>query len=193
MLIKQRFIFFGFILIGSILLAGCLNTAVTSVQLAYNHSSIQKTVNDQYILMQAYDKLYKDTLHFKKSNISISALNQVVLLTGQVESAKLRREAVELISTIPDIIQIYNFVRVAPISTPTDDMIDAWITTKVKSKIIANNELDPSQIKVVTENSTVYLMGTALTEQADLATYFARSTDGVKKVVKIFTYLRVCR
>ena len=38
-----------------------------------------------------------------------------------------------------------------------------------KSRLIAINDADPTQIKVVTENGTVYLMGIIQPEQADIA------------------------
>ena len=66
---------------------------------------------------------------------------------------------------------------------------DSYITSKIKTSILANiQELDGAQVKVVTENSVVFLMGLVTREQADKVTEIARTTDGVKKVVKLFEY-----
>ena len=66
---------------------------------------------------------------------------------------------------------------------------DTWITTVIKSKMIASNDIDPNKIKVVTENGMVYLLGIVPRKQADIATWLARNTDGVKSVVRIFYYV----
>ena len=43
-------------------------------------------------------------------------------------------------------------------------------------------------IKVITENGTVYLMGTVNRDQADVAVDIARQVQGVQRVMKIFQY-----
>ena len=66
---------------------------------------------------------------------------------------------------------------------------DTWITTKVKTKMLANNSIEAYRIKVVTENGVVYLMGLVTKEEADRAAELARKTAGVQKVVRIFEYI----
>ena len=48
---------------------------------------------------------------------------------------------------------------------------------------------DASRIKVVTENSVVYLMGLVTRAEADAAAEIAREIQGVQKIVKIFEYI----
>ena len=48
--------------------------------------------------------------------------------------------------------------------------------------------LHSTQIKVVTNNKVVYLMGFTSHRQADLAVDTARRVTGVVKVVKVFEY-----
>ena len=52
--------------------------------------------------------------------------------------------------------------------------------------MLAKKDLHSTQIKVVTENSVVYLMGMLTPQQAELATDVARRIDGVREVVKVF-------
>jgi osmotically-inducible protein OsmY len=66
---------------------------------------------------------------------------------------------------------------------------DTWITSKLKTKMLADGEIDGGKIKVVTENSTVYLMGLMTREMATKAADLARNTSGVEKVVKVFEYI----
>jgi osmotically-inducible protein OsmY len=44
-------------------------------------------------------------------------------------------------------------------------------------------------VKVVTENSTVFLMGMVCQPEADAATELASTTSGVQRVVKVFEYI----
>jgi osmotically-inducible protein OsmY len=186
-----KWIWMVFFILGLCSQQGCMDAAVTGVQVAYNHNNIKKTLNDQYITTQAYNKLYRDTKEFDDTNISIATFHREVLMIGQVPSAKKRLYAESLVKSIPDIKKVYNLTQV---TTPTSGLTrisDTWITAKIKSKLVAANDLDPAQIKVVTENGTVFLMGLVQPEAAETAIDIARTTDGVQNVVKIFTYLRI--
>lgn len=178
------------ILLSTCLLQGCMDAAVSGAQMAYNHSSIQGKVTDQYISTQINRKLYRDSHQFDDTNIDIATFNQEVLLTGQVSTSAQRVLAEKTVQTIPGVTHIYNLTQVSPPTPILKRMSDIWITTKVKTQLIAMNEIEPDKIKVVTENGTVYLMGMVLQNQADIAIDIARNTDGVEKVVKMFTYLR---
>ena len=73
-------------------------------------------------------------------------------------------------------------------SSISDRANDTYITSKVKTNLIAEKDFPASAIKVVTEASTVYLMGIVTQKEANLAAEIARNVDGVKKVVKVFEY-----
>src|SRR5512145_2431707 len=60
---------------------------------------------------------------------------------------------------------------------------DSWITTKVKSEMIANNDVAARNISVNTSKGVVTLTGTAATAQeANKAAEIARGIEGVKGV-----------
>ncbi|HYP68357.1 MAG TPA: BON domain-containing protein [Thiobacillaceae bacterium] len=60
---------------------------------------------------------------------------------------------------------------------------DAWITTKVKSKLLAEHFLTGLEIKVSTHDGVVQLSGYVKTaEQVSMAEKLAAGTDGVKRV-----------
>ena len=182
-----------FLLLISCSLQACVDVAMTGAQVVYNRQSIQKNLNDHYITMQAYKTLNIDSEEFKNANIDITTYNNEILLAGQVPTPTLRMEAEERLKSISDVKHIYNLITIgAPTSTLTK-ISDAWITAKVKSKFLASNELDASQIKVVTENGVVYLMGILKPEEAQEAVEIASNTDGVASVVKIFTYIQIIK
>lgn len=171
-------------------LTACVDAAVSGAQVAYNHSSIQSNIEDQYISTQANRRLYIDNHDFDDTHIDIATYNHEVLMVGQVTTEQQRKNAEALVKKIPGVDRIYNLTEVT--STPPSSLKrvnDLWITTKVRSQLVVMNEIDPSKIKVVTENGTVYLMGMVLPDQADIAVDIARKTDGVEKVIRMFTYL----
>ena len=67
-----------------------------------------------------------------------------------------------------------------------DAASDTWITTKVKAMMLKRKELQSADIKVITDNGVVYLMGNVSTEQGALAADTARRVQGVVKVVEAF-------
>ena len=65
-----------------------------------------------------------------------------------------------------------------------------YITTKVKTQFLTENKFQANYVKVVTENSVVYLLGLVTQAEADAAVEIARNTEGVSKVVKVFEYIK---
>jgi osmotically-inducible protein OsmY len=79
---------------------------------------------------------------------------------------------------------------VGPKSSLGDRSNDTFITSKVKTRFVTENRFPANLVKVVTENSVVYLMGIVTNEEAEAAVDIARNTDGVTKVVKVFEYTK---
>jgi osmotically-inducible protein OsmY len=175
------------------LLQGCLNVATSGAQAVYNRHSIEKNINDQYTTMQAYKALYMKTDKFKNANISIATYNGEILLAGQTPEAWQKDKAEKIVRQATDARDIYNLIAIQSPSSTLTRISDAWITSKVKAKLIASEDVDASQIKVVTENGTVYLMGILPPEQASAAVDLASNTEGVLSVVKLFSYMKITK
>ena len=176
-----------------LLLSACVTAATSGAQAVYSRRSIQTNVNDQYTTMKIFQALNYKTKEFKNANISIATYNNEVLLAGQVPEAWQKVKAEQIVKKIPDIGRVYNLLMVGSPSSTITKISDAWITTKVKTKLIASNDVDASQIKVVTENGMVYLMGIIKPEEADAAIEIASNTDGVQGVVKVFSYIQISK
>lgn len=130
------------------------------------------------------DKSLVDTTH-----ISITSVNGVVLLTGEAETAALRDKVVADARNVASVRMVVDEIRIARPTPIGNRTRDTWITTKVKSKLINTRGLDSSQIKVVTEARSVYLLGLVTQEQGHLAAEVARRIGGVARVVKLFEYI----
>lgn len=175
----------------TILLSGCVNMAMSGASAVYNQQDIRKKFKDNYTTFQAYRALNRDPNAFKGTHIGVTTYHQQVLLTGQVPNFWQRIRAEYVVKKIPDVKHVYNFLSVANPSSSLTRLSDAWLTTKVQAKLIASDQLDVTQIKVVSENGVVYLMGVLPPSDAEEAAHLASETDGVEKVVKIFMYVKI--
>jgi osmotically-inducible protein OsmY len=83
---------------------------------------------------------------------------------------------------------VLNEMTIEPTTPLTVQNNDSWITTKVKAKMVAENTLHSRDIKILTEDGTVFLMGDLNPDQAELATQIARQITGVTRVVTVFSF-----
>ena len=172
-------------------LQGCMNAAITGSQAVYNRHNIQTSLNDHYVTFKAEREIYLDTDRFQNTRVSISSFNGVVLLTGQVTDPEQKQDIEQIVRKIPNVDEVHNVIQVSAPPSALVQLSDTWITTKIKSKLIATDGIDPSQIKIITENGTVYLIGNVPRKQADAAVELARTTDGVQDVVTLFGYVQI--
>jgi osmotically-inducible protein OsmY len=113
-----------------------------------------------------------------------------VLLTGEAWDAQTRAEVERLVAEVPNVRSVTNEIQVAGLSSTTSRANDTALTTKVKSRMINVPGLNSLHVKVVTEASVVYLLGLVTEAEAETATDIARTTGGVRKVVKVFEYCK---
>ena len=123
------------------------------------------------------------------ANINVTSFDGIVLLTGQVSSADLIPIASAQVEPLRNVRKVHNELTVAGKTTLLSRTNDSWLTTKVKSALSAAESSDATRIKVVTENSVVYLMGLLTRAEADAAVDIARDIQGVQKIVKVFEYI----
>ena len=109
-----------------------------------------------------------------------------MLLTGEVPDAAAKAEAEKIAAGVPNVRAISNELEVAGISSLSSRSNDAFITSKVKGRFLDSNQFSVNVVKVVTENATVYLLGIVAKREADAAVEVARTTGGVRKVVRVF-------
>jgi len=148
-------------------------------------------IDDEVIETLSLVNLNKGSEAMKASNISVTSYNGLVLLTGQAPSDAARAEAEQIVSQIRKVRKIHNEVKISGVSSAIARSNDLWITTKVKAQLLTNESVDGSRIKVVTDGSTVYLMGLVSTQEADIAINIVRNITGVEKIVKVFEYVNL--
>lgn len=174
-------------------LQGCATAVVagaaaTGSAVALDRRTAGVFVGDQEIELRAQSRL-SEAFPKNSANISTTSYNRQVLLTGQVLDESTRSRAGEIVKAVPDVRAVYNELGVSGATSLTSDANDTAITSKVKARMLRDERVPGSKIKIVTEVGIVYLMGLVSKDEAKLATEIARTTSGVTKVVVMFEYI----
>lgn len=128
---------------------------------------------------------YRDTVH-----VNITSYNRMVLATGEAPSEAVKADITRIIGGVQNVKDIVNELAIGPLSSLSSRSGDSVITSDVKMRFMESRDRSKaSQVKVVTENGTVYLLGLVTRAEAEFATDIASTTRGVKKVVRAFEYL----
>jgi len=174
-------------------LQGCAVATVVAVTagatMVADRRTFSKQIDDQSIEFIAHNELAKQKALNKNTNLHVISMNGSVLIIGQAPNTYLRDLAVKTIQDVPDIIVIHNQIRISSTTAVTTQSNDIWLTSKVKSALLANAEVNAKDIKVVTENSEVFLLGLVTKEEADIVVEITRNIAGVSRVFKAFEYI----
>lgn len=125
----------------------------------------------------------------RKVHVEVTSFNRHVLLTGETASAKVKNEVEDIVRAVEDVRDVANKIRVGEVRPLTARSHDAYITSKVKARFVNEGIFQVNDVKVVTEDAVVYLLGVVDREEAQNAVKIAKSTSGVRKVVQVFEYL----
>jgi osmotically-inducible protein OsmY len=126
----------------------------------------------------------------EKAHVNVTSFNRAVLLTGEAWDDATRADIEKVAAAVPNVRSVLNEIQVSGLSSATSRANDTAITAKVKGRFVNVNGLNPLHVKVVTEAGVVYLLGMVTEAEADAATDLARTTSGVRKVVKAFEYCK---
>jgi hyperosmotically inducible protein len=147
---------------------------------------IGATISDTAITAKVKAKLMEDH-RLKKSDISVITTNGVVTLNGTANSAKAKTEAERVAKSIEGVKSVDNTLKVPGdnkrVTKAERAVSDSWITTKVKSEILANSASKGFKVSVKTKHGVVILKGTlANLDAIDHVKDIAAKVKGVKSV-----------
>jgi osmotically-inducible protein OsmY len=181
------------ILIMASAIQGCAVATIAAVTagatVISDRRTFSKQIDDHSIEFIAHNELLKNKALAKNTNINIVSVNGVVLVVGQAPNSYLRDLVIKTIKTTPDIVSIHNQIRIRPTTSITTQSNDVWLTSKVKSTLLASGEVNGKDVKVVTENAEVFLLGLVSVKEADLVVEIVRNISGVDRVIKAFEYI----
>ena len=174
-------------------LQGCAVATVTAVTagatMATDRRTVSQQIDDQRIEFIAHNELAKQKEIDDNTNLHVVSVNGTTLVLGQAPTTHLRDMAINIVSSVPDIVKVHNQIRIGSNTSITTQTNDIWLTSKVKSALFASDDVNGKDIKVVTENAEVFLLGLVSPKEANYAIDIARNISGVNKVFKVFEYI----
>lgn len=167
-------------------LQGCaLLAAGSGAAVVHSRREAATLLEDQSIEMSAR-KILGGKFEPGSNRIVPVAYNGHLLLVGQTTDDNVQESVVAELRQIRGIKRIWNKLSVKPILSFSQQTRDAAITAKIKGEFLKDRRIDMSQIKVVTEDKVVYLLGLVHPSEEQAAIEGARKFKEVLRVVTIF-------
>lgn len=175
------------VMVFGLALAGCAQMSAGPED--HGSRTFGSQVEDQGIESRIKGNLSRTDARFNDARVNVDSYNGIVLLTGQVPSEELKEKAQEVATGTRNVRQVHNELSVAANIPLAQRSTDTWITTRIRTTLIANEHIDAGRVRAVTENASVYLMGIATREEADRIVNVVSGISGVQRIVKAFEYL----
>lgn len=171
-------------------LQGCVAAAVVGVvggaTVANDNRSLGNQIDDHKIEFSAHSKLSKAEGLADNTNLQVVSMNGKVLIVGQAPNTYLKDLAIKTLNEVEGVDFIYDQIRISNTTSLSTRSNDVWLTSKVKTALFGSDKLDATNVKVVTENGEVFLMGLVEAGEAEAAVDVARHVGGVNRVFKMF-------
>lgn len=172
-------------------LSGCVTAAigvatVTAIDLMKERRTVGTMLDDNVVEVTIRKDILTHKLLGLGVHINPTSLNGIVLLTGEVATKVQKSLAEQIANSYQSVSQVVNQLDLVGNSSLTSRASDTIITGKVKTALIKDRQIDATNIKVVTERGTVYLMGIVSSVEGEAAVQLAQSTGGVARIIKIF-------
>ncbi len=172
------------------LLQGCAGglilVAGTAVAVTSDERSMATQIADDNLALAAHDKIIELPFDHRNIRINMIANDGYLLVIGQVNSEQQKSDIEVALKTLEEAKKVYNQLRINKPIRFTQQTKDTWITTKAKSQLTADENINPFKIKVVTEDAELFLIGSVDEKTADTATNVTRKISGVKQVNRVF-------
>lgn len=160
-----------------------VGAAATTGVAAAQEGGLTRAVSDAWIKTQVNEKwLSHDVDTFAKLGTTVKQGR--VLVTGVVQNPDERVEAIRLVWQVEGVKQVINEIRVAESEGVSGFVQDAWISSRLRTAMMFNKNVQSINYSIDTVQGVVYLMGWAQSQaELDTVVGLARTISGVKQVV----------
>lgn len=180
------------LLLAALLLQGCMEMVLigagTAVVAFEDRRTTGAQLEDRGIELRTGNRV--DDRYGDRAHVNVTSYNRYVLLTGEVPDEAARAEIEKSARGVANVLGVTNDLQVAGKSSMGSRSNDTYLTSKVKTRFLDSGKFNAIHVKVVTEAGVVYLVGMVTEKEAEDAVEIARTTGGVRKVVKVFEYCK---
>lgn len=119
------------------------------------------------------------------ADVSVDVYNGQVLLTGQAPLQSMIADIEAAAKKTTNVLKVHNQIRLGSPIAATSIMNDVWLASKIKTIMLANEDIPLFKLELVVEDSEVFIMGLLTKREASAAVEAARNVKGVTKVVRV--------
>ena len=148
--------------------------------------TVTQIVDDSAVTFRIKNFISRNTEISNQSNVNVTTVSGVVLLTGNVESAEQKTWIEQLAQSEQGVRKVINELRVEKIRNAFVMGRDKILQLSVKHRLTSRLKDWSAKVQVIVYRKTVYLMGVIPSDIADTATEIARTTKGAERIVKVF-------
>jgi osmotically-inducible protein OsmY len=185
------------LLLNSLLISACSTVAtngevLTEQSLLHERRTREAALLDKDIETEAYSELNSDDEVLNQSHFTITAYNGAVLVTGEAPNEALEKKIISTVQGISNVKLIHDNLTIGYPTDANSRANDALITDTVRialKQIRTIPNFDPSMVKVITENGTVYLMGLVHRDEGTVVINVTKLQPGIKQIVTVFEYI----
>ena len=168
-------------------LPGCVGTAgFTSATVgvaAMEERGLSGAVDDT-VLRIRINTIFAENDERLWRKVGLQVHNGRVLLTGALETAEMRLEAVRLVWQADGVSEVINEIQITASDGLAGFARDTWISGRLKSELLFDEKVSSINYSIETVKGTVYLIGVAKNKkELERVINRARALDYVKKVV----------
>ncbi len=179
------------IIFPSVLVTNCAQvatgTAVKMVTVNQEDRSIGEFVDDA-IIKTVIKNAYFDQNEKLFFNIDVEVSQARVLLTGTVENIDLKIEATRIAWGVKGVETVINEIQISNSDNILNYADDLVISTKVKGKLILDENINSLNYNIETVNKHVYIIGIASNkDEKELVIDIAQEVFGVEEVIDYIT------
>lgn len=150
---------------------------------AVQEGGLSRAASDANIQAKINDLWFRhDVKMFAKLDMTVNQGR--VLITGVVQNPQHRVDAVRLAWQPEGVVQVINEIKVADSEGIVGYAKDAWISTRLRTAIMVDKNVQSINYTIDTVQGTVYLMGVAQNQQElNRVIEHARTIENVRQVV----------
>ncbi|MGB4498695.1 MAG: BON domain-containing protein [Methylococcaceae bacterium] len=175
-----------------VILSGCANQKNRSNSNSIERLSVNQISIDKDIESDIKENLRDDTETHRFAHVNVNVYNGAVLLTGETMNDAIKIKIIEMVRIIKGVKMVHDNLIV---DYPSDNLSranDRRITQNIKQALKQIHDLpnfDSSLIKVVVEQSSVYLMGRVHRDEGTVVINVVRLEPDIRQLVTVFDYI----
>ncbi len=181
------------VLVTCVMLSGCIRmiaaTSSEPVDRQHGERTRGSSVEDQAIENKVRINLYRASKPLTDARMKVVSFNGIVLLAGQVQSQKLKKQAGNIARRIRHVKQVHNELQTSGSSSFLARANDSWLSTKVKIGLYFNGETPGARTRITTVDGVVYIMGLLTRDESEAVVSSVQDVYGVQKIVKVVEYI----